>query len=96
MKKLALALTVFGALVAMSKPAAAQYPYYFAPVYAPVYAPRVVYRPAYPVYVAPVPVVAAPVYAVPVYPARVKTYYRAQPVRNVVRVVTPGARVWAY
>jgi hypothetical protein len=107
-KKLALPLVVLAGLLLCGKTASAQYPY-FAPVYGyPVYpvavAPRVVYRPAYPVYAAPViaapiytaPVVAAPVYITPGYVARQKTYIPFQPARNVIRAVTPGARVVVY
>ena len=92
MKKFALACVAFAALVAGTKTAEAQYPYYVAPMYAPMYA---YYPPVYvaPMYVAPV---FAPVYAAPAYSARVKTYYRGQPARNVIRAVTPGARVYAY
>ena len=99
MKKLALALVVFAGLLAFAQPASAQIA--FAPVYA--YPARVVYRPAYPVvapvYAAPIyaaPVYPAPVYAAPGYVARQKVYVPFQPARNVIRAVTPGARVFVY
>lgn len=58
----------------------------------------VTYRPAPVVTYRPVTVYSPPVYAAPapVYVGRVKNYVPYQPVRNVLRALTPGVPVYAY
>lgn len=60
-----------------------------------VYRPTTVvtYRPVVPTTVYSVPVYAAPA---PVYVGRQKYYVPGQPVRNVLRAITPGVPVYAY